>query len=63
MHTTQKQVREAFWQAHPDYAQLRRSRKRQNDYPADVRKAWVDWIDMLAKDGQISQALAHRVTL
>lgn len=64
--TTQKQVREAFWQGWTP--ELRRAvgmrhRKRQNDYPADVRQEWVEFVDMLARDGHISEELASRVTL
>lgn len=60
---TQAQVRDAFWQAHPQFQALRRSRKRQNQYPCDVRVSFVDYVDMLSKDGTITSALAHRVTL
>lgn len=37
--------------------------KRQNDYPVDVRMAFGDYVDMLARSGVISEALAWRVTL
>ena len=65
MLTTQSQIRGAFWRdldvmGAPD---TRKSGKRQNDYPADVRVAWVDYVDLLARSGEISQALAARVTL
>lgn len=60
---TQSQVRSSFWESHPEFSHLRRSRKRQNDYPADVRVAFVNYVDGLAKDGVISRKLAERVTL
>lgn len=73
---TQAQVRDAFWQAHPQFARrmvpAARSRRTgrilyrvaaQNDYPCDVRVAFVDYVDMLSKDGTITSALAHCVTL
>jgi hypothetical protein len=60
---TQKQVRESFWEAFPQYASERRTRKRQNDYRADIRMAFVDYVDMLSRDGTISEKLALRVTL
>ena len=41
----------------------RKPGKRQNDYPADVRMAWVDYVDMLARSGEISAKLSNRVTL
>lgn len=64
MMTTQKQVRAAFWADRPgmferDYT----TRKRQNDYSATIRCEWVDYIDHLARSGEISEALAQRVTL
>ena len=61
--TTQKQIRDAFWRDHPQFQPLRRSRKRQNDYPADVRMAWVDYMDGVRRDRQISRKLAERATL
>ena len=57
--TTQKQVRAAFWETHPN---LLRS-KLHGDYHVDTRIAFVDYVDMLARDGQITETLAHRVTL
>jgi hypothetical protein len=41
----------------------RPARLKDGDYPADVRVEFVDFVDMLAKDGHISEALAQRVTL
>lgn len=59
MLTTQKQVRDAFWQGNEH---LRRGWK-QNDYNATIRSEWCEFVDMLARDGHISEALAQRVTL
>ena len=59
--TTQPQVRRAFWQGFPTFKQGHGGT--QNDYNATVRTEWVDFVDMLAKDGHISSALAERVTL
>ena len=63
--TNQKQIRKAFWEAHPDLP-----RKKIPDYsgkgkmyPTDTRVAFVDFVDYLARDGQISRALADRTTL
>jgi len=62
--TTQAQIRRLFWEAHPSL-----SRRRivylggERDYPADTRVAFVDFVDHLARDGQISESLASRVTL
>jgi hypothetical protein len=60
---TQKEVRNAFWEAFPQFAKERRSRKRQNDYYTDIRCSFVDFVDQLRKDNQISEPLANRVTL
>jgi len=56
-------VREAFWDAHPEFLSERRYRKRQNDYSTDVRVSFVDFVDHLSKEGTITEALADRVTL
>ena len=63
-YTTQKQVRAAFWQGFPGmYERDYRASYRQNDYSATVRCEWVDFVDMLVRDGHISEKLAQRVTL
>lgn len=63
-YTTQKQVRAAFWAQ--DGSKLYgcpAAWKTQNDYPVGTRMHFVDFVDALARDGQISEALAQRVTL
>lgn len=57
---SQSDVRQSFWENHR-WQPVRG--KRQNDYPADVRMAFVDWVDYLHRAGIISDALARRVTL
>ena len=61
-YTTQNEVRAAFWNQLPDVSGYYTS-KRQNQQPCDVRCAFVDFVDHLAQDNQISEALAQRVTL
>ena len=65
--TTQKQIRAAFWQSFPHLEEQARAAgilsKRQNHHCATVRCAFVDFVDSLARSGQISDALASRVTL
>ena len=70
MFTTQKQIRDAFWQAFPDLPRRRyRYSLRRDDkaaplvYPVDTRCAFVDFLDALHRDGQVSDALANRATL
>jgi hypothetical protein len=65
--TTQKQIRAAFWETYPDFEFQAREAgifsKSQNHHCATVRCAFVDYVDSLAKSGQISEKLANRVTL
>lgn len=65
--TTQKELRAAFWEIMPPNVVCLLNRngnpRSQNKQPADTRMAFVDWIDCLQKDGEISEALAHRATL
>ena len=68
--TNQKQIRRAFWEMHPTANRKKypardwtRKDKSQRDYCTDTRCAFVDFLDHLARDGQISEALANRATL
>jgi hypothetical protein len=60
---TQSEIRASFWEAHPEFKSEFKKSKRQNDYRTDIRCAFVDYVDYLRKDGQISDSLANRVTL
>ncbi len=61
--TTQKQVRESFWNVFPEYKEQYKAAKRQNSYNATIRSEFVDYVDSQQKNGQISVSLANRVTL
>ena len=62
--TSQRQIRTAFWNFLQFEEKPKRLRgKSQNDMPAEIRCAFVDYVDMLARDGVISERLAERVTL
>ncbi len=61
--TTQASVRDSFWNVFTQFQGDYRTRKRQNDYNATIRSAFVDFVDDLARSEQISEALASRVTL
>lgn len=70
MLTTQKQIRAAFWAAHPTADRKRyperdwtREDKTRRDYCTDTRVAFVDFLDALHRAGEISDALAQRATL
>jgi|688.fasta_scaffold309549_4 hypothetical protein len=67
MYTNQKQIRQAFWQylklINPElYKQGKRS-KRQNEQKTDVRLTFIDFVDHLYNDGDISEAMRKKVTL
>jgi len=59
--TNQKDLRAIFWGEHPQFK--RKGNHSQNSYPADVRMAWVDWLDHLCRNGDISEQLAQKATL
>lgn len=63
----QKEIRKAFWAAHPSFEHQARAAgilsKSQNHQCATVRCAFVDYVDMLCRDGEISEQLAEKVTL
>ena len=65
--TNQKQIRAAFWNAHPDFEFQAREAgifsKPQNYHCATVRCAFVEFVDSLARNGEISEELAFRATL
>lgn len=70
MYTNQKQIKELFWEMNPNLSKKRhRYSWNQNDksaelvYSIDTRCAFVDFVDYLQSSGQISEALANRVTL
>jgi hypothetical protein len=70
MMTSQAQIRDAFWNAHPSADRKRypardwtREDKSSRDYCTDTRCAFVDFLDSLHRSGQISDALANRATL
>jgi hypothetical protein len=58
MYTTQNEVRQAFYSQYPTL-----KRRPQNDHKADIRAAFVDFIDSLHRSGLISDSLARRITL
>lgn len=67
MITNQKALRAAFWAEHPDFEFQAREAgifsKSQNHHCATVRCAWVEFVDCMAKSGQISESLAFRAIL
>lgn len=66
--TNQRDLRKAFWRDHADCPSIARRKIRNYSgngtmHNTDTRCAFVDWIDALSKDGQVSQELAQRATL
>lgn len=63
--TTQAALRRAFWEAHPDLPRRRIRNYAGNGlmYPTDTRVAFVDYIDALERNRDISPELARRATL
>lgn len=57
--TNQHQLRKEFWATFPNLPKD----KINGSHKVDTRCTWVDWIDALSKNGEISQALAQRATL
>ena len=65
--TTQQEVRKDFWEyiktVNPEMYKLKRTNKKHNDYPAEVRTVFSYYIDLLCKDKVISGKLANKVIL
>lgn len=60
-----KQVRDIFWAEIVTEEEKKeyRVRKTQNDYSTDIRCKFVDFVDYLCKNGNITQKQADRYTL
>ena len=63
--TTQRQIRRRFWETFPELPKKRiKDHSGHGTMPvADVRIAFVDFVDALQKSGEISPELAQRATL
>lgn len=61
--TSAKAAIARFFAETPGARKHRQKGKTQNKYPADVRCAFVDWIDQAERAGRISAALADSITL
>ena len=63
--TTQRALRREFWETFPTLSRRKIKNYSGNGtmHVTDTRVTWCDWIDMLSKDGDISQELAQRATL
>jgi hypothetical protein len=63
--TTQTELRREFWRTFPNLSHRRIANYSGNGkmWPTDTRCTFVDWLDCLSKNGDISQELAQRATL
>ena len=63
-YTSQREIRDAFWDVYFVEGKPRKYYgKSQNALPADVRMAFVDFVDYLRADEAISRKLAEKVML
>lgn len=60
---TLKQIRSSFWENYPHFKSEYRTRKKQNEYSTDIRTSFCDYVDMLRKDGIITESKANKATL
>lgn len=60
---TQTQIRNSFWESHPEFKEDYRKTYRQNQYGATIRTAFCMYVDYLSKDDIISKSLLNKVTL
>ena len=63
MFTTQKQVREAFFDFAEEVGIPAKRGVKQNDQVTTVRCLFVEFVDGLERDGIVTRQLAERVTL
>jgi hypothetical protein len=66
-YTSQRQIRRAFWQSHPEHYEYARKWEivtaGHNRHLCETRTAFVDFVDQLHRSGAISDKLANRATL
>lgn len=56
-------ARESFWDEHPEFEDEYDEGKSHNDYSAEIRTAFSQWLDGACRDGRLSDELAFEVTL
>lgn len=57
------EIRNSFWESHPEFKAHFRKTYRHNKYNATIRSCFVAYVDGLERDNQITSALANRATL
>ena len=65
MITTQKEIRQLFWDTFPsaDKKKIKDYSGKGKMYKTDTRVLFVDFLDNLSRTGTISEKLAQRATL
>lgn len=60
---TFKQVRNLFFEEFPQFRHERRRGKQQNEFSTDCRCYFVDFVDYLHRDGQLTDRQRENITL
>jgi len=60
---TDEQIRQRFWDSHPEFDEDYNPSLEQNDYCTDIRIAFTDFIEELRNNGQITEEQAYEITL
>lgn len=60
---TFKQVRDLFFEEFPEFQHERRVRKPQSEYTTNCRVYWCDFVEMLRRNGDITESQANRIVL
>ena len=60
---TDEQIRQRFWDSHPEFDEDYNPSFEQNDYCADIRIAFTNFTEYLSNDGQITEEQADNITL
>lgn len=60
---TFKQIRDLFFEMYPEFKEERRYRKPQKDFSTTCRCMFVDFVNSLCKNGQITEKQAFNITL
>ena len=60
---TKNEIRRLFFETYPQFKHEYKARKSQNLYSCDCRCTFVDFVDYIMKDSQISERMANNITL
>jgi len=60
---TKKQIREMFWNEHPQFKNDFRKTYKQNDYTTDIRVSFTDFTWNLYQNGKITQKQLDNTSL